>query len=188
MKIRTAASFLLISLFLGACAPAVSDADLQSTIAVSIALTALSQTAAAPAAATEPPAPTTEATTGATVSPPTAEAAGPEVVFLAEGTFSAEQKAQIMSRFVEPFILYYRTAPDHPVIVSIAIEPVETTIYTPDCHYSAQAIFEGGVNAGQLICETDGLVDWWFPDCMEPCPFSDEFRATYPEIVAIVEP
>lgn len=179
------AILLLISLFLGACAPAVSDADLQATIAISIALTALSQTATAPAATTEAPA---EATTEATLPPPTEAAAGPEVVFLAEGTFSAEEKTQIMSRFVEPFILYHRTAPDYPVIVSIAIEPVEPTIYTPDCLYSAQAIFEGGMTAGQLICMTGGLVDWWFPDCMGPCPFSDEFRAAYPEIVAIVEP
>lgn len=165
------------ALILSACAPALSQQDLQGTIEISIALTALAQTAAAPAATTAAPA-------IATV-PPTAEAPGPEVVYL---DVFGDAQAQIQGRQIDPFILYYRTTPDYAHIVSITIETVEPTVYTPNCAYKAQAIFEGGITAGWLICVTDGLVDWWLPECMGPCLLSDEFRAAYPEIVAILEP
>jgi len=176
--------FTVTALVLSACAP-VSEEDFQSTVEVAIALTALAQTAAAPAVTTAaPPAPTAEATAEATLPPP-AEDAGPEVVFLAEGSFSTDEKAQLRSRVIEPFILYYHELADHPPLLTITIEKSTSLAGYP---YSAQAIFETGINVGWLVPATGALVDWWFPDCMGPCPLSDNFRAAYPEIVAILEP
>jgi hypothetical protein len=176
---------IFTSLALSACAPSLTPQELQGTIEISIALTALAQTAAAPASTTAAPASTAESTSEPTIAPATEAPAGPEVVFLAEGSFSADGKTQIRTRVVEPFILYYRTTPDYPHIVSITIETVPDVADYP---YKAEAIFEGGGNAGWLIHVTGGLVDWWIPDCMDVCPLSDEFRAAYPEIVAILEP
>ena len=176
---------ILTSLTLSGCAPSLTQQDLQSTIEISIALTGLAQTAAAPAATTAAPAPTAESTAEPTIAPATEEPAGPEVVFLAEGSFSAEEKSQIMSRVVEPFILYYHDLAGNPTLLTMTIEKYDGLAGYP---YSAQAIFETGINMGWLVPATGGLVDWWIPECMGPCPLSDAFRAAYPEIVAIVEP
>ena len=185
MKFRSIfAVLILTALTLGACAPAVSDQDLQSTVEIAIALTALAETSAAPATAS-PPAPTAEATAEQTIAPATETPAGPEVVFLAEGSFSAEEKSQIMSRVVEPFILYYHDRVEHPALLTIAIEKYDGLAGYP---YAAQAIFETGINTGWLVSASGGLVDWWIPDCMGLCPLSDVFRAAYPAIVAILEP
>lgn len=179
MKLRPIFAVLFLTAFtLSACAPAVSEADLQSTIEIALALTALAETSAAPA----PPA---EATDAPTVAPATEAPASPEVVFLAEGSFSAEEKAQIMGRVVEPFTLYYHDLADHPPLLTITIEKYDGLASYP---YSAQAIFETGIYSSWLVPATGGLVDWWIPECMGPCPLSDEFRAAYPEIVAILEP
>ena len=174
------------ALILSACAPSLTQQDLQSTVEIAIALTALAETSAAQAATTAaPPAPTAEATAEPTIAPATEAPAGPEVVFLAEGSFSAEEKSQIMSRVVEPFILYYHDRVEHPALLTITIEKYDGLAGYP---YSAQAIFETGINTGWLVSASGGLVDWWIPDCMGPCPLSDAFRAAYPEIVAILEP
>lgn len=173
----------LLALILSACAPSLTRQDLQGTIEISIALTALAQTAAAPAATTAAPViATVEPTTEPPVPVATGATTGPEVVYL---DVYGDAQAQIRGRVVEPFILYYRTTPDYPRIVSITIETVPDVADYP---YKAEAIFEGGGNAGWLIRVTGGVVDWWLPECMGPCPFSDEFRAAYPEIVAILEP
>lgn len=50
------------------------------------------------------------------------------------------------------------------------------------------AALRRGINIGWLVPASSGPVDWWIPECMGPCSLSDEFRAAYPEIVAILEP
>jgi hypothetical protein len=159
---------------------------MQSTVEIAIALTALAQTAAAPAATTAAPeAATVEPTTEPPAPVATETPVGPEVVFLAEGSFSADEKSQIMTRVVNPFILYYSELADHPPLLTLTIEKYDGLAGYP---YQAEAIFETGINIGWLIPATGGTVDWWIPECMGPCPLSDNFRATYPEIVAILEP
>jgi hypothetical protein len=175
-------AIVLTSFVLSACAPSLTQQDLQGTIEISIALTALAQTAAAPAATTAAPVIATIQPTTEPPAPVDTEPSSPEVVYL---DVFGDAQAQIQGRVVEPFILYYRTTPDYPHIVSITIETVPDVADYP---YKAEAIFEGGGNAGWLIHVTGGLVDWWIPECMDVCPMSDEFRAAYPEIVAILEP
>ncbi len=184
MKKRFAIFALVCILLLGACAPALSQQDIQGTVEIMLALTSLAETSAAPATET-PAAPTAEAAPTSTAEPPTAEPAGPEVVFLAEGSFSADEKAQLMARVVEPFIHYYRDLAEHPPLLTLTIEKYDGLAgYV----YTAQAIFEGGGNIGWLVSASGGLVDWWIPECMGACPLSASFRAAYPEIVAIMEP
>lgn len=175
---------ILTALILSACTP-VSEQDFQSTIEIAIALTALAETAAAPAPTEATAAPTAEATAEAVLPPPTEASSGPEVVFLAEGSFSTEEKAEVRARLIEPFILYYHDLAEHPRLLTITIEPSSSL---PDYPYAANAIFETGVYASWLVHVSGGVVDWWLPECMDVCPLSDDFRAAYPEIVAILEP
>jgi len=194
--------FSLSLLFLlGACSGGASE-DQQATlvaVAVSAALTE-SAAGAAPAEgeeASSPAADDGEAAPAATAEPPAAATAAPSdppatvatpipvVVFQAAGSFSDAEENQLRQRVVQPFVMYYAELAEHPTLVSFSLEKTDGIAGYP---YSADAIFEGGVTAGFLISNNSAPVDWWFPDCLGPCPFSDAFRAAYPEIIAIVEP
>ena len=54
--------------------------------------------------------------------------------------------------------------------------------------YLANAIFKSGVTNGFTIAKNGGVIDWWVPECMGPCPFSATFRSRYPEIVSRANP
>jgi len=182
MKIRQTIIFvtMLGALILSSCggAPALSQQDLQGTLQIMMALTALAQQTQAPPAATDTPLVATAEPTLA----PSETPAGPQVVFIDIG---GDAEAQIRARVVNPFILYYQDQPDTPRLVSITIELVPDV---PGYPYKAEAIFETGITNGFLIGVQGGLVDWWLPECMNSCGFSDSFRAAYPEIVGTMEP
>ncbi len=181
MKIRLVFILsLLAALALGACAPAVSQQDIQGTVQIMLALTALAQTQAAPAATDTLAADT--ATSEPSPAPATETPQEPVVVF--QDIFG-DAEAQLRTRVVEPFILYYRDLADYPRLLTITISIVPDV---PGYPYKAEAIFETGVTAGFLIGVQGGLVDWWLPECMVSCAFSDAFRAAYPEIVGTMEP
>ena len=174
-------SMILLALFLlpNACAPAtpeISEAELQQTVEVVVALTALAQNATAPASTVTPQPPT--------ITPePTASVA---VVFTPGGLFSDAKRAEFHARIINPFIDYYadlHASGDIGRLVSINVQ----TMDTPDYPYGIDAIFEGGGYIGFLITETAGVVDLWLPDCMGPCPFSEDFKGSYPDLVATVE-
>ena len=169
---------LVGSLLFGACAPALSQQDLQGTLQIMMALTALAQQTQAPPAATDTPAVATAEPTLA----PSETPAGPQVVFIDIG---GDAEAQLRAKVVEPFIMYYRDLPESPRLVSMTLEIVPDV---PGYPYKAEAIFEGGITSGFLIGVQGGLVDWWLPECMTSCGFSDSFRTTYPEIVGTMEP
>ena len=188
---RSKPAFLVLvmatALILSACggAPTLSQQDLLETAVILQALTALAE---AEDTATQEPATPEPAATEAPVEitpAPSDTPEGPLVVFLAAGSFSADEDAQIRSRVVNPFIHYYRDLEGHPPLVSFTVEKISGVGGYPD---SANAIFETGTNAGFLISASGGVVDWWLPECMVACSFSDSFRAAYPEIVAILEP
>ena len=189
--------YLLIPIFLllllGACASGPSEDQAATLVAVAVEA-ALTETAAAappdgggdpapPASATPPPAATDPTPT---VAPPTeAPASTPVVVFQAAGSFSDAEKNILRQRVINPFIHYHADLENHPAMVSMSIEHSTSLADYP---YAANAIFEEGITSGFLIHATAGVVDCWYPDCLVPCEFSAAFRATYPEIIAIVEP
>ncbi len=122
------------------------------------------------------PIPTSEASLSPT---PTA----PVVVFEAAGSFSDSEEEQIRQRVVNPFIAYHQDIEDYADIVSITISHSAT----PGFLYSVDAVFANGGMTGFLVSSTGGDIDWWLPDCMGECPFTQSFRATYPEIVSQFE-
>jgi hypothetical protein len=173
---------LALSLLLAACAPPMSQTDILATAEILQALTALAETSAAPAATAAPAEPATAQPATAEPPAPTETPTGPEVVFLAAGSFSADEVNQLQTRVIEPFIHYYRDLSEHPALLTLTLQKESGISGYP---YSAQAVFETGINAGWLISASGGgTVDWWLPECMLACTFSDSFQAAYPEIVA----
>lgn len=189
---RTGRALLLAvlagTMVLSACggSPTLSQQDLLETAVILQALTELAEGGEdTPTAAPETEAPTATEPPAEATPAPSDTPAGPVVVFLAAGSFSADEEAQIRSRVVNPFIHYYRDLAGHPPLVSFTIEKVSGVAGYP---YGATAVFETGINIGFLISASGGAVDWWLPECMVACTFSDSFRAEYPEIVATLEP
>ncbi len=169
-------------LLLSACASGPSE-EQQATL-VAVAVEAELTRAAEALAPSSTPAPVDEVPPSDTPAP-AAAAPTPVVVYIAAGSFSDEEKSNLQARVIDPYIDYHAGLPDHPPLVSLSLEKSDSL---PDFPYSANAIFEEGITAGFLIHATAGVLDWWVPECLGPCPVSDEFRAKYPEIMAILEP
>lgn len=129
-----------------------------------------------------------------TAAPPRADApapaadSGPTVVFQPDGSFTDAERDEIMRKVIDPFVHYHRDLEadgQYDKLVSILIRPSDSG---PEWMYSASAIFADGVYSGWLMPATDGVLDWWLPECFGVCEVSEGFRAAYPEIMAILEP
>ena len=107
----------------------------------------------------------------------------PVVVFTPEGVFSDQEKEELKEKLVNPMVDYN---PD--TFVSINIE-----IYSQDK-------FVGGATDDKYIIATVGKpdkggsggfiygskkkgIDWWTPDCLDKCEFSEEYKTKYPEVI-----
>lgn len=53
--------------------------------------------------------------------------------------------------------------------------------------YLFNAIYESGGYSGFVIEKKNGQISWWFPECMNGCNLSQNFKTKYPEIAKIVE-
>ena len=113
-----------------------------------------------------------------TITPsPTQENSFP-IVYEAAGSFSASEKNQIQEKVINPFVDYYKDLDQE--IASITISKSTTAGYP----YALSGIFKSGVNNSFLIKASGGIVDWWYPECMGECPFSEEFKTKYSEIIS----
>lgn len=106
----------------------------------------------------------------------------PVVVFQPGGSFDTQTKSQIQSRIVDPFIDYYSET--NMPIVSITVEP-NTKSDPVQFPYLFDAIFTNGGNTGFVITKTNDQINWFVPECMGACQFSNAFKAKYPEIVLL---
>lgn len=181
-------AFLAVTLgvLMAACAPVLGQAEILGTAEILQALTALAETEAAGVSAVTGATDTAieelaqpAETAGATLELPAIAslAAEPEVTFV---DIFGDAEAQLQVKVVEPFILYHRDIPG-PRLLTLRLEIQEGVDGYP---YKAEAIFEEGITSGWLVAVSGGNVDWWLPECMVACTFSDTFRAAYPEIVA----
>ncbi len=109
----------------------------------------------------------------------------PVVVFEAEGSIPNADKLGIQSRIVDPFIEYNTNEVSQPM-VSITISPNNNPSKT-DYPYLFSAVFANGGNQGFVISKKDGQISWWFPECMNGCNLSQNFRTKYPEIADLID-
>ncbi len=128
---------------------------------------------------TSSPTPTPLSSPTAISSPPLSAAA---VVFEAEGSFTPVEKTELTKKVVNPLVDYYADQEaGYLVSLTIAHNTQESRDNYP---YQGKAIFKGGGNSGFLVTKLGTGVDWWFPECMGACPYTDTYRAKYPEVVA----
>lgn len=110
----------------------------------------------------------------------------PVVIIEAELTLPKGDKEGLRKKVIEPYIDYFKDAHKDDFLVSFKVS-VNTGSSNSQYPYKADSISKNGVNEGFLISKTAGSIDWWYPECLAKCEFSDTFRARYPEIVAKVE-
>lgn len=108
------------------------------------------------------------------------------VVRFIPGTFSDNEKQELMEMVVNPFIDFENDSYAQNRIISIAVEKYGDSelaeMQNPKYMYNINAIYEEGYG-GWLERKVGEPIDWWVPDCLDECQFSEEFSAKYPEII-----
>lgn len=87
------------------------------------------------------------------------------------------EKERLEERLVNPYT-FYQSEEGRTLLTFYVTVPVNVGEA-----YTADAIFADGVTEGFLFGTREGEYDYWRPECMGPCPFSDAFRERYPQIV-----
>lgn len=109
----------------------------------------------------------------------------PVVVIEAEGAFPPEDVTQIKSRVIQPYIDFKNdTQPGEVVSIQVSQNPHASKNEFP---YLFDAIYKNGGNEGFVIGKTNGLINWYIPECLNGCQFSESFTAKYPEIVKLAQ-
>jgi len=102
----------------------------------------------------------------------------PIVLFTPSGLFTENEKEELQTKLINPFLDYNEDS-GYPVL-TMDIQKYDDEGW----QYTVNAIMETGVTASFLFGEEGKDLDYYFPGCMGPCEFSDEFKEKYPEIVA----
>lgn len=146
-----------------------------------------------PASLTSPitPAPTPvyyQADPQVSVSPLATPASGVVVVYEASGSFSQSEKDEINKKVVNPLLDYYREPNvSTQKLISLTISHNTNATSKVDYPYAGKGIFDGGANLGFLIMKVGAGIDWWYPECLNGCVLSAEYKAKYPEVASKVE-
>ena len=107
----------------------------------------------------------------------------PVVVYSPGGLFTDEEKTELEDKMVNPYFDYKNE--NELIFVSMLIEkydPVPAHGYK----YKVQVLGIPQLDEGFLFGQSDPL-EWWVPECLGGCNFSDEFSEMYPEIVDLAE-
>lgn len=107
------------------------------------------------------------------------------VTIESETSLPQNDVAQLRTKVIEPFVLYYQEDPSSQTatgkLTSLKIS-VNTQASKNEYPYLLNALFENGGNQGSVIGRKNGEIDWWIPTCMGSCPLSENFKTKYPEI------
>jgi hypothetical protein len=102
----------------------------------------------------------------------------PEIITLNEDALLDQDREYLETHLIEPFTLYY----ENPAITNL----LSLTITVPDAFrepYKIEANFSGGEEAGLLFGSFGEVTEYWMPECMDTCPYSEEFKAAYPSLL-----
>ena len=101
-----------------------------------------------------------------------------------ESSLPAQDVSELKARVINPYIDFNN---------DLGIETTEITVtkYVPNGSpssltyaYSLDYKMKNGGYGGFLISKTNDHIDWYQPECMGGCTFSEAFKSKYPEIVA----
>ncbi|MFH0969777.1 MAG: hypothetical protein V1804_04675 [Patescibacteria group bacterium] len=107
------------------------------------------------------------------------------VIQFIPGTFSEAEKNDLTNKVLNPFIDYTKeTEGSQPITITVkkfSDAEIASQQYAK-YKYSIEAIYQVGYSSW-LETETGKSIDYWMPDCMGKCVFSDAYKNKYPENV-----
>src|SRR3989344_3377652 len=107
----------------------------------------------------------------------------PIIIFSPGGSFTDAEKTELTNKLLDPYKAWHIDQGN--LVVSIHVQQNSSISAS---QYSVDAIYRNSVYEGFLFGAIDAASqDWWFPECLDACPFSASFRTTYPEVVAATE-
>lgn len=102
----------------------------------------------------------------------------PFIKYVPGGLFDDDEKRQLQEKLLDPFFDF--NGKDN--YVAVIIEKIEGADNEGDFKFDVQILNKNGSYGGFLYGEGDRL-EWWLPDCLDGCTFTDEFQEKYPELV-----
>ncbi|MDD3498288.1 MAG: hypothetical protein PHH24_02130 [Candidatus Moranbacteria bacterium] len=100
--------------------------------------------------------------------------------------FSDEEREELTEKVINPFIEFEKESYVENGIISIAVNKYSDSelaeMKDPKYIYKIDVVYHEGWG-GWLEREAGEKIDWWVPDCLDGCEFSDEFKERYPEVV-----
>ena len=101
----------------------------------------------------------------------------PVVTYERAGLLDTTEKGKLKTKLLDPFLDYH----NEKEMTYIAV--IVTVPENVGEQYSVTAVHKNGGNVGFLFGKRGEDFDFWKPDCMEECEYTDEFKEKYPEIV-----
>lgn len=104
----------------------------------------------------------------------------PALSFGRAGLLTETEKTILEEKLINPFIDYYKDMPEELISMDIMVPA------NPGEKYKITAIFqyENFTPRQEFIFGArEADYDYWAPECMNECEFSEAFRAKYPQIV-----
>ena len=102
----------------------------------------------------------------------------PVVVYEREGLLTDEMRQEVEKKIIDPYFDYHNADEIDFIVMLIEVLP-ESDNYL----YIVKAISKDGVYQGFVYGTRGEALDYYVPECMGPCPFSDEYKKKYPHVV-----
>lgn len=103
----------------------------------------------------------------------------PVVVYEREGLLTDEMRQETEEKIIDPYFDYHNADEIDFIVMLIEVLP-ESDNYL----YTVKAIGKDGLYHGFLHGTRGEALEYYVPECMGACPFSDEYKAKYPHVVA----
>lgn len=105
---------------------------------------------------------------------------GPTTITIdAELSLPPQDVTEITTRNINPFLDWQKD--QHQKVTLIKVVKNGNSATYP---YKFEYAMASGANGGYLIPRKDGHLDWFMPECLNVCSFTDSFKAKYPEIIS----
>jgi hypothetical protein len=104
------------------------------------------------------------------------------ISFEPDSAFTTQDKEGILNRIVEPYVLYQTEIQGTQKLDSIVVSQ-NTQASAKDYPFLFSATFDGGVSESFVIAREGQTFQWFVPECLGACPFSENFKKKYPEII-----
>ena len=101
----------------------------------------------------------------------------PVIVYEPSGLFSVDDKQDLTNKIVNPFFDYNNETEIN--FIAMIIDKNQSG------EYGFLAIHKNGGYNSQVVTKQGSKFDYWYPECMEVCQFSESYKQKYPEVVTL---